>query len=209
MQEKGMESDPRYAQLLALAARAKSAPPPPPQMSSPMGMPSMNVPDVHHPASSPMHHRSMQFASGRCPSPQQQPQPTLGMEQDVGIGDPSTRIPSANCKNPAFSSPQLHQLRAQIMAYKLLARSQPLPEHIRLAVNGKPGSASGFNPGPSLPSKPATTPGQTPPPTSQAATTPQAPQTPTSSAAGPSLSASPAPNQTAYNIPGASGMCHY
>ncbi|KAF3846852.1 hypothetical protein F7725_003930 [Dissostichus mawsoni] len=32
---------------------------------------------------------------------------------------------------------QLHQLRAQIMAYKMLARSQPLPDHLQMAVQGK------------------------------------------------------------------------
>lgn len=36
-----------------------------------------------------------------------------------------------------FNQNQLHQLRAQIMAYKMLARSQPLPEHLQMAVQGK------------------------------------------------------------------------
>lgn len=36
-----------------------------------------------------------------------------------------------------FNAAQLHQLRAQIMAYKLLARGQPLPEHLQVAVQGK------------------------------------------------------------------------
>ena len=40
-------------------------------------------------------------------------------------------------KPSPFTSPQLQQLRAQIMAYKMLARNQPLSEHIRLAVEGK------------------------------------------------------------------------
>lgn len=36
-----------------------------------------------------------------------------------------------------FNQNQLHQLRAQIMAYKMLARSQALPEHLQMAVQGK------------------------------------------------------------------------
>ncbi|KAA0713500.1 Transcription activator BRG1 [Triplophysa tibetana] len=36
-----------------------------------------------------------------------------------------------------FNQSQLHQLRAQIMAYKMLARGQPLPEHLQMAVQGK------------------------------------------------------------------------
>ena len=40
-------------------------------------------------------------------------------------------------KPSSFNPVQLHQLRAQIMAYKLLARSQPIPDTIRLAVEGK------------------------------------------------------------------------
>ena len=36
-----------------------------------------------------------------------------------------------------FNQNQLHQLRAQIMAYKMLARGQPLPDHLQMAVQGK------------------------------------------------------------------------
>lgn len=36
-----------------------------------------------------------------------------------------------------FTQNQLHQLRAQIMAYKMLARGQPLPDHLQMAVQGK------------------------------------------------------------------------
>ncbi|EEC12005.1 smarca4, putative [Ixodes scapularis] len=35
--------------------------------------------------------------------------------------------------------PQLTQLRAQIMAYKLLARNQPVPDHVNLAAQGTSG----------------------------------------------------------------------
>ncbi|KAI1884006.1 hypothetical protein AGOR_G00221940 [Albula goreensis] len=66
-----------------------------------------------------------------------------------------------------FNQNQLHQLRAQIMAYKMLARGQPLPDHLQMAVQGKrpmpgmqqpmtsmppapgPGAGPGAGPGPS------------------------------------------------------------
>ena len=47
-------------------------------------------------------------------------------------------------KPTPFNSPQLHQLRAQIMAYKLLARSQPVPDSLRQAVEGKRSFAPQF-----------------------------------------------------------------
>ncbi len=37
----------------------------------------------------------------------------------------------------AFNQGQLSQLRAQIMAYKLLSRNQPIPDNLRMAVEGK------------------------------------------------------------------------
>ena len=43
-----------------------------------------------------------------------------------------------NSMKSSFLSPtQVNQLRAQIMAYRLLARNQPLPQHIGLAAQGK------------------------------------------------------------------------
>lgn len=67
MEEKGLQEDPRYSQLLALRAR-----------------------------------------------------------QGSGMGDKQT-----------FSSSQLQQLRVQIMAYRLLARNQPLSQQLALAVQGE------------------------------------------------------------------------
>ena len=40
-------------------------------------------------------------------------------------------------KMTAFNQAQLSQLRAQIMAYKFLARNQTIPENLRAAVEGK------------------------------------------------------------------------
>ena len=36
-----------------------------------------------------------------------------------------------------FNQAQLHQLRAQIKAYKLLSSNTPIPENLRLALEGK------------------------------------------------------------------------
>lgn len=53
--------------------------------------------------------------------------PTLGSGLD-SVG-PTSPTP--------FNQNQLHQLRAQIMAYKMLTRGQPLPDHLQMAVQGK------------------------------------------------------------------------
>ena len=48
------------------------------------------------------------------------------------------RGPSGGERPPSsFQNPQLLQLRVQIMACRMLARHQPLPPHIALAVTGK------------------------------------------------------------------------
>lgn len=59
-------------------------------------------------------------------------------------GGSGTALDGSGSDSPAlgrgpspFNAAQLHQLRAQIMAYKLLARGQPLPEHLQVAVQGK------------------------------------------------------------------------
>lgn len=53
-----------------------------------------------------------------------------------GGGDPQA-LGQQNRGPTPFNQNQLHQLRAQIMAYKMLARGQPLPEHLQMAVQGK------------------------------------------------------------------------
>lgn len=47
-------------------------------------------------------------------------------------------------KMTAFNQSQLSQLRAQIMAYKFLARNQSIPENLRNAVEGKRPPFSGM-----------------------------------------------------------------
>lgn len=71
---------------------------------------------------------------GPSPGPSLGPSvPSLGPGLDTsgpaGPGGPGGPTP--------FNQNQLHQLRAQIMAYKMLARGQPLPDHLQIAVQGK------------------------------------------------------------------------
>ena len=75
---------------------------------------------------------------------QQQQQQRMGMAGGMSPQMPMTQQPSAPAQTSQldaprgpFTQPQLHQLRAQIYAYKVLARNQPLPEQIKLAVEGK------------------------------------------------------------------------
>lgn len=53
-------------------------------------------------------------------------------------------------KITAFNQSQLSQLRAQIMAYKFLARNQSIPENLRNAVEGKRPPFSGMQRPPGL-----------------------------------------------------------
>ena len=92
-----------------------------------------------------------------------------------------------------FQNPQLLQLRAQIMAYRMLARHQPLPPQIAMAVTGKrdPGASGAPRPGPGQGPPPAESRSSgTPPPTGGSAAPPTtgapgAPLPPTSSGSAP------------------------
>ncbi|KAG1967195.1 transcription activator BRG1 [Pimephales promelas] len=64
-------------------------------------------------------------------------------------GPPNAGGPGGPGGPTPFNQNQLHQLRAQIMAYKMLARGQPLPDHLQMAVQGKrpmPGMQQGMPP---------------------------------------------------------------
>uniref|UniRef100_A0A3Q1AWW2 SWI/SNF related, matrix associated, actin dependent regulator of chromatin, subfamily a, member 2 n=1 Tax=Amphiprion ocellaris TaxID=80972 RepID=A0A3Q1AWW2_AMPOC len=86
---------------------------------------------VHEHASSPM------SGGGGGPTPPHMPPshsgPMMPMDPQGGLSSMAQqgRGPSA------FSPVQLQQLRAQILAYKILGRGQPLPENLQLAVQGK------------------------------------------------------------------------
>uniref|UniRef100_A0A1A7YC17 Nucleolin n=1 Tax=Iconisemion striatum TaxID=60296 RepID=A0A1A7YC17_9TELE len=72
-------------------------------------------------------------SSGPGPSPG----PSLGSSvTSLGSGLDSGGPAGPGGPTP-FNQNQLHQLRAQIMAYKMLARGQPLPDHLQMAVQGK------------------------------------------------------------------------
>ncbi|KAK2901717.1 probable global transcription activator SNF2L2 [Channa argus] len=91
---------------------------------SPMG--------VHEHASSPMSGGGGGGGGGPTPPhmPPSQSGPMMTMDPQGGMSN-MARGPSA------FSPVQLQQLRAQILAYKILGRGQPLPENLQLAVQGK------------------------------------------------------------------------
>ncbi|XP_025109979.1 probable global transcription activator SNF2L2 [Pomacea canaliculata] len=91
---------------------------------------------------------------GGMPSNPGMGRPAVGQMQPGVMGPPNQTVDAVQGSNQgmqgpgigpggmpqrqtAFSPVQLHQLRAQIMAYKLLSRTQPIPETLRLAVEGK------------------------------------------------------------------------
>ena len=94
---------------------------------SPMG--------VHEHASSPM------SGGGGGPTPPHmppsQPGPMIPMDPQGPMGPSMTGMGQTGRVPSAFSPVQLQQLRAQILAYKILGRGQPLPENLQLAVQGK------------------------------------------------------------------------
>ncbi|XP_047236920.1 probable global transcription activator SNF2L2 [Girardinichthys multiradiatus] len=93
---------------------------------SPMG--------IHEHASSPM------SGGGGGPTPPHMPPSQSGpmMSMDPQGGMPNMSGMGQQGRGPSTFSPvQLQQLRAQILAYKILARGQPLPENLQLAVQGK------------------------------------------------------------------------
>lgn len=76
------------------------------------------------------------------------PQPTMGSTTQGMEGDHNQQghqgMPQSGNKMTAFNQSQLSQLRAQIMAYKFLARNQSIPENLRNAVEGKRPPFSGM-----------------------------------------------------------------
>nr|XP_010777558.1 PREDICTED: uncharacterized protein LOC104952435 [Notothenia coriiceps] len=93
---------------------------------SPMG--------VHEHASSPM----SGGGGGGGPKPPPPSQSGPMMPTDPQSAGPNMSNMSPQGRGPsAFSPVQLQQLRAQILAYKILGRGQPLPENLQLAVQGK------------------------------------------------------------------------
>ncbi|NWX93944.1 SMCA4 protein, partial [Nothoprocta pentlandii] len=129
MHEKGLADDPRYGQMKGMGMRpgghAGMGPPPSPMDQHSQGYPSPLGGSEHAsspvPANGPSSGPPLSSAPGGVPLDGADPQ-ALGQQN---------RGPTP------FNQNQLHQLRAQIMAYKMLARGQPLPDHLQMAVQGK------------------------------------------------------------------------
>lgn len=82
-------------------------------------------------------HPSSPLSGGGGPTPPHMPPSQSGPMIPT---EPQSAVP--NMSQPgrgpsAFSPVQLQQLRAQILAYKILGRGQPLPDNLQLAVQGK------------------------------------------------------------------------
>ncbi|XP_071490334.1 probable global transcription activator SNF2L2 [Diadema antillarum] len=111
MQEKGMQNDPRYPHLVAMANKAKQYAHMQQQGMPPQG--GMGGPPDRNGG------YGMEGSSNMPPSGYQQ-------------HGPQRPRPSP------FTPNQLQQLKAQIMGYKLLTRNQPMPENLRQAIQGRP-----------------------------------------------------------------------
>uniref|UniRef100_A0A667ZQG7 SWI/SNF related BAF chromatin remodeling complex subunit ATPase 4a n=1 Tax=Myripristis murdjan TaxID=586833 RepID=A0A667ZQG7_9TELE len=134
MHEKGMPDDPRYGQMKGMGMRpgghSGMGPPPSPMDQHSQGYPSPLGGSEHAPSPVP--------ANGPPSGPMIPGGPSgPGAGPMEGSGDPGQGMGQQNRGPTPFNQNQLHQLRAQIMAYKMLARSQPLPEHLQMAVQGK------------------------------------------------------------------------
>ena len=224
MQERGMENDPRYSQLLAIARmqgmQQPNMPPggmppgsgmPPNNMMSggmppggiggssvpPTSMPSM--PGMMNPSQNPdmmgMMNHGPRPPGGMMPNMQEnqhgyppnlrQPTPNQSQNQQQQQQQQQQQMAqqmaaqNRTSGGQSFTQEMLEQFRAQIMAYKLLSRSQQVPDPIALRAMGRRGA--GTNPPTSAPS------------TSTAASTPSVP-TPASA---PIQSPSPSSNLSA------------
>uniref|UniRef100_A0A8C2AWP6 SWI/SNF related, matrix associated, actin dependent regulator of chromatin, subfamily a, member 4a n=1 Tax=Cyprinus carpio TaxID=7962 RepID=A0A8C2AWP6_CYPCA len=129
MHEKVIPEDQRYAQMKAMGMRpgghSGMGPPPSPLDQHSQGYPSPLGGSEHAPSPVP--------ANGP-PSGPMMPAGSGAMEG----GDPQVMGQQNRTGGPTpFNQNQLHQLRAQIMAYKMLARGQALPDHLQVAVQGK------------------------------------------------------------------------
>ncbi|KAL6465562.1 hypothetical protein MHYP_G00256950 [Metynnis hypsauchen] len=131
MHEKGMGDDVHYGQMKGVGMRSLHSGMGPPQ--SPMDQHSQGYMSPHPSPMGPIPEHVSSPMSGGGPTPPQMPQAQSGpmMQMDPqGMGQQGRG-------HSAFSPVQLQQLRAQILAYKILGRGQPLPENLQLAVQGK------------------------------------------------------------------------
>ncbi|XP_046697235.1 probable global transcription activator SNF2L2 isoform X1 [Silurus meridionalis] len=122
MHEKGMGEEMHYGQIKGVGMRSLHSGMGPPQ--SPMDQHSQGYMSPHPSPMGSVPEHVPSPISGGGPTPPQMPMEPQAMGQP-GRG------------HSAFSPVQLQQLRAQILAYKILGRGQPLPENLQLAVQGK------------------------------------------------------------------------
>uniref|UniRef100_A0A671S5C9 SWI/SNF related, matrix associated, actin dependent regulator of chromatin, subfamily a, member 4 n=1 Tax=Sinocyclocheilus anshuiensis TaxID=1608454 RepID=A0A671S5C9_9TELE len=143
MHERVIPEDQRYAQMKGMGMRqgghSGMGPPPSPLDQHSQGYPSPLGGSEHAPSPVP--------ANGP-PSGPMMPTGSGAMEggDPQAMGQQNRSGGAAGGPTP-FNQNQLHQLRAQIMAYKMLARGQSLPDHLQIAVQGKrpmPGMQQGM-----------------------------------------------------------------
>ncbi|XP_060740117.1 probable global transcription activator SNF2L2 [Tachysurus vachellii] len=133
MHEKGMGDEMHYGQIKGVGMRSLHSGMGPPQ--SPMDQHSQGYISPHpSPMGSVPEHVSSPMSGGGPTPPQMsqaQPGPMMPMEPQA--------MGQQGRSHSTFSPVQLQQLRAQILAYKILGRGQPLPDNLQLAVQGKRG----------------------------------------------------------------------
>uniref|UniRef100_A0A672LUY8 Probable global transcription activator SNF2L2 n=1 Tax=Sinocyclocheilus grahami TaxID=75366 RepID=A0A672LUY8_SINGR len=130
MHEKGMGDDMHFGQMKGVGMRSLHSGMGPPQ--SPMDQHSQGYMSPHPSPLGQVPEHVPSPMSGGGPTPPQMSQGQLPMMPM----DPQGMGQQARGQS-AFSPVQLQQLRAQILAYKILGRGQPLPENLQLAVLGK------------------------------------------------------------------------
>ncbi|XP_052775385.1 transcription activator BRG1-like isoform X2 [Mya arenaria] len=167
-----------------------------------MGMQGQNQPG----SASNMDGASFNQGMSRSMGPTPMNQMHQGGNQMVGQGMmpgnmPQNQMPNQPMRNQNFNPSQLHQLRAQIMAYKLLARSQPIPDPLRQTLEGKrqfqppmPRPQDGQSAGPTQGMRMGPPPQQLPP-QSQASGVPPMSSQPTSQAVSPGPQPTPPTSQ--------------
>ncbi|NXF46127.1 SMCA2 protein, partial [Oceanites oceanicus] len=128
LHEKGVVEDVHCGSMKSMRPPHSGMGPP----QSPMDQHSQGYMSPHpSPLGAPEHVSSPMSGGGPTP-----PQMTPSQPGPIIPGDPQVMNQPNRGPSP-FSPVQLHQLRAQILAYKMLARGQPLPENLQLAVQGK------------------------------------------------------------------------
>uniref|UniRef100_A0A673NL41 Probable global transcription activator SNF2L2 n=1 Tax=Sinocyclocheilus rhinocerous TaxID=307959 RepID=A0A673NL41_9TELE len=130
MHEKGMGDDMHFGQMKGVGMRSLHSGMGPPQ--SPMNQHSQGYMSPHPLPMGQVPEHVPSPMSGGGPTP---PQMSQGQSPMMPM-DPQGMGQQARGQS-AFSPVQLQQLRAQILAYKILGRGQPLPENLQLAVLGK------------------------------------------------------------------------